>query len=435
MDIKFWNQPKDLSMGKVLSEKMKKGFKKVWIIAGVAKDTGIEILLESIEEARNLGTEVNMLIGIDRKNISKDILMKLLKLGCNLFLHINRDEDKVETRIYIFESDESESFIYQSCGKFSEGGLISSYCIVQEISYMPDEKKIFENAKSIILKGNEIFQKTGEEELILLAEKGEVVARITERKIPSISEMYGGTTIDAVANDVYDENTPSSLFDIPKNDVDIDIDIDIDFNGELKKVELSAESEAKKEKLEKENIEKLASEKLAKFYEKEVANEGEKKVSIIKDVDKIDFSNVNTFVFELNKIVSKGLGEGEVKIPLYLYEELKDFFGSNEFEGIVDDKGKPRFGTNVEFEIIDTSNNEKLFDKDSFIYVEDRYLAIKSNVFKEIAPEEKDILRLIKNKEKSYCLELIRKNSREYNVWENVCIYMMKNSKRKFGIM
>ncbi|MBQ9313585.1 MAG: hypothetical protein IJ220_01060 [Clostridia bacterium] len=433
MDIKFWNQPKDLSLGNLLNEKLRKGFQKVWLIAGVAKDTGIEMLLESIEEARNLGTEVNVLIGTDRKNISKDMLMKLLKLGCHLFLHINRDENKVETRIYIFESDDRQSLIYESSGKLSEGGLYTSQLVVQEISYMPAEKKMFENAKNIILQGTEVFKETDEEELKLLAEKGEVVARIIERKIPSISEMYGGTSIETIGNDMYDESSSGRLFDIPENDFDIDIDINID--GEIKKAELSVETEAKKQKIEKENVEKLAAEKLSKFYEELPTVESEKKVSIIKDMNNIDFSNVNIFVFELNKIVEKGLGEGAIKVPVYLFEEMKNFFGSELFDTFIDEKGKAKFGTKVAFEILDTQNNETVQDENAFIYVEDRYLALKSKVLKELRPEEKDILRMIKNSENRYCLELIRKNSKEYNIWENFCVYAMKNSKRKFGIM
>jgi len=433
MDIRFWNQPKEICLGNVLNDKLKMGFQRVWIIAGVAKDTGIETLLDSIEEARKLGTEVNIFIGLDRKNISKDMLMKLLNLGCHLFLHINRDDNKVETRIYLFESDDRESFIYESSGKLSEGGLLTSHLIVQEIAYLPSEKSLFKKTKHIILQACEMFQETNEEELKLLAEKGEVVARITERKIPRISEMYGTASIETIKNDIYDENISGKLFDIPQNDVDIDIDINI--SGEIKKAELSVETEAKKEKIEKDHMEKMAMEKLAKFYEKAPKEKKEKAVSIIKDIDNIDFSNVTIFVFELNKIVQKGSGEGEIKIPIYLFDEMQSFFEGESFKEIVDDKGKARFGTNIILEIMDTQNNEKGKDDYALIYLEARHLAIKSNAFKELNTEEKDIVRLIKVSENQFCIELIRKNSKEYPIWENFCIYSMKNSKRKFGIM
>lgn len=428
MDIKFWNQPKDLCLGDILNDKLKKGFEKVWLIGGVAKDTGIEMLLDSIEVARNMGTEVNVLVGIDRKNISKDMLMKLLKLKCNLFLHINRDDDKVETRIYIFESGDRESYIYESSGKFSEGGLFTSKLVVQEISYLPSEIKLFQNAKSTILQGTEIFNKTDEDELKLLAERGEVVARIIERKIPSISELYGNVSIESVGNDMYDENSFEKIFDIEKNN--FDIDVDIDFGGEIKKAELSVEAEAKKEKKEKENLEKMAEEKLSKFYKKEAIEEKENRGTIIKDIDNIDFSNMNIFVFELNKIT----GEGEIRLPIYLYEEMSKFFDSEKFSEFTDEKGKSRLGMKINLEIVDTDINERKVDHNASMYVESRFFAVNSKAFQEFKPKEKDIVRIIKN-ENDFCIELVRKDSKEYNIWENFCIYTMKNSKRKFGIM
>lgn len=428
MDIKFWNQPKDLCLGDILNDKLKKGFEKVWLIGGVAKDTGIEMLLESIEVARNMETEVNVFLGIDRKNISKDMLMKLLNLKCNLFLHINRDDDKVETRIYIFESADKESYIYESSGKFSEGGLFTSKLTVQEISYLPSELKMFQNAKNTILQGAEVFNKTDEEELKLLAERGEVVARIIERKIPSISEMYGNVSIESIGNDVYDENSFEKMFDIEKNN--FDIDVDIDFGGELKKAELSVETEAKKEKKEKENLEKVAEKKLSKFYKKDVKQDVENRGTIIKDINNIDFSNMNIFVLELNKMTA----EGEIKLPIYLYQEISKFFESDKFEDFIDEKGKNRFGIKTKLKIIDADNNESEIDNNALIYVESRYFAINSKIFQKIDPKEKDIVRIIRD-DNGFCIELIRKDSKEYNIWENFCIYTMKNSKRKFGIM
>ena len=114
----------------------------------MTKDSGIDMVFDSIEIARKNGAEVNIMIGIDRKNTSKDMLMKLLNMGCNLFVHINREDKKIETRIYVFENEDGESFVYESCGKFSEGGLSSNYCLIQEISYLPEDKKAYENFHS-----------------------------------------------------------------------------------------------------------------------------------------------------------------------------------------------------------------------------------------------------------------------------------------------
>ena len=434
MNIKFWNQPKSATLEQILNEKLRKGFKKVWFVAGMTKDTGMEMVLESIAMARDLGSEVNVLIGIDRKNTSKDMLMKLLNMGCNLFVHINRDDSKVETRVYVFENEDGDSYVYQSGGKFSEGGLSTNYCMIQEIVYSAEDKKAFENFKSVLLQSTEdVFKAVGVEEVKLLAEKGEVVVRIIERKIPSISEMYGNSSIQAISNDVYDESAGTKLFEIPE-DNDFHIDIDIDFDGEVKRAELSVESEARKEKEQKENIDKLAEEKLSKLYETGAEKESDKKAIIIKDIDDIDFSNVKIFVFELNKIIEKGLGEGEVRVPHYLYESMTEFFG-DDFKIVTDDKGKERLASTVKLGILDVGTNEKTIDESALMYDNGKSFAIKSQVLKSLKPDEKDIVRFIKMSENEFEVELIRKGTKEYDIWEGFCRYTMKNSKRKFGIM
>ena len=436
MNIKFWNQPKMATLENILNENLVKGFKKVSIIAGMAKDTGFEVIYDAIVEARNLGSEVNIYLGIDRKNISKDMLIKLLKLGCNLFVHINRDDNKVETRLYVFEDEEDKAYVYQSGGKFSEGGLINNFCVIQENIYEREDRKLFDNFISVLMHANEeVFKSVDEEDIRLLAEKGEIVARITERKIPSISELYGSSSIDAIANDVYDESSSMKLFEIPESD-DFDIDVDVDFSveGDIKSVELSVESEARKEKENKENIEKIASEKLAKFYEKDNEKSEPKKASIIKDVDNIDFSNINIFVFEANKIIEKGVGEGELRIPHYLYENMTDFFGK-EFKNIVDDKGKEKLARSVVFDVLDVNSGMKKEDENVLMYDNGKAFAIKSKVLKEMNVLEADIIRLIKENDEKFEIELIKNGSKEYDIWESFCKYTMKNSKRKFGVM
>ena len=232
---------------------------------------------------------------------------------------------------------------------------------------------------------------------------------------------------------IYDESSGTKLFEIPEND-DFHIEIDIAFDGEVKRAELSVETEARKEKEEKESIDKLAEEKLAKLYGNVEDKESDKKVSIIKDIDNIDFSNVKIFVFELNKIIDKGLGEGEVRVPHYLYESMPDFFG-DKFEMVTDDKGKERLASVAKLSILDVATSEKSVDVNTFMYDNGKSFAIKSKVLKALKPEEGDMVRLIKVAENEFELELIRKSVKEYDIWASFCRYTMKNSKRKFGIM
>ena len=437
MNIKFFNQPKDVSLESLLNTKLKGDFKKIWIIAGMTKDSGMDMVFDSIEIARKNGAEVNIMIGIDRKNTSKDMLMKLLNMGCNLFVHINREDKKIETRIYVFENEDGESFVYESCGKFSEGGLSSNYCLIQEISYLPEDKKAYENFKTVLMQGAlEVFKEVGAEEIKLLAEKGEIVTRIIDRKIPRISELYGSGSVlgneNVADTDIYDENNGKKLFDINLDD-DFDIDIDIAVDGEMKKSEFSAESEAKIEKEKKENIDKLADEKLAKLYEDETPKTEDKKVSIIKDASDINFSDMKIFVLELNKIIEKGTGEGEIKIPNSLYDNVKDFFG-NDFKHVTDDKGKERLAISIKLDILDVKDGKK-YEDTAILYDAGKYYALKSSVLKSLATDEGDIVRLIKKSESDFEVELIRKGIKEYEIWDNFCKYTMKNSKRRFGVM
>ena len=91
MDIKFINQPKELKMGDILRKKLEERFDDAWIISGIVKDSGIEYLIESIEKGISNGTKVHMLIGVDRKNTSKDILLKLLSVGVDLNIHVKQE--------------------------------------------------------------------------------------------------------------------------------------------------------------------------------------------------------------------------------------------------------------------------------------------------------------------------------------------------------
>lgn len=427
MNIKFWNQPKNVSLEKILNEKLKKGFDEVLFVMGMAKDSGVDMVYDSLVEARNAGSNVSIYMGIDRKNTSKDMLTKLLNIGCNLNVHINKDEEKVETRIYVFENRNGESFVYMCGGKFSEGGLTTNNCLVEEIFYSEEDKKLFENFKAVLLQGvEETFKQVSAEEIKLLAEKGEIVARIIDRKIPSINEMYGNaSSIESISNQVYDETSGIKLFEIPENDVDIDIDID--FSGETKTVELAQEVEAKSEK--------MAEEKLAQLFNNEKEEAEIKKVSIVKDSEDIDFSNVQIFVFETNKVIEKGLGEAEIKIPNYLYDSMPEFFGdSKTFEMIIDEKGKERLGRKVNLKILDVSSGEEIADENAILFDAGKYFALRSTVIRDMALEENDIIRMIKNNN-GFDVEVIRKTAKEYAIWEGFCKYTMKNSKRRFGIM
>lgn len=248
MNIKFMNQPKDVELGKILRTKLEDKFDEIWIVSGIAKDSGIELLLDSFEIALKNKAKLNVSIGIDRKNTSKDVLLKLLNIGANLGVHVNSEENKVESRIYAFESKDSSSYIYISGGKLSEGGLSENACIITEIKYEKEEIESFKLFKNQLVLGLEAsFKKVDKEEIMLLASKGEILTRIIDRKIPSINELYGNKE-QVIGEQVYDEGASLGLFKADElENVDIEFDIGIDVR---KNVELEVEKEAKKEALE-----------------------------------------------------------------------------------------------------------------------------------------------------------------------------------------
>ena len=99
-------------------------------------------------------------------------------MGCKVNVHINTDNSKVETRAFIFESEKDASYIYTTSAKFSAGGLLENSCTITEFKYLLEDKQAFDVAKNALLQGALAeFHEIDKDEVILLAEKGEVVAR------------------------------------------------------------------------------------------------------------------------------------------------------------------------------------------------------------------------------------------------------------------
>lgn len=419
MEVKFLNQPKEIKLGDVLKQRLKEDFRNIYLIAGMLKDTGMDEMYEDLQNARNDKKEVNVYTGIDRKNTSKDMLLKILAIGCNLSVHINTDESKVETRAYIFENPNDASYIYVTGAKFSSGGLYENDALITEIKYQKEEKKLFEIAKNNILQGVlTSFHKIDKDEVILLAEKGEIVARIIDRKIPKISEMYG-TSEQVIGEQVYDESTSTAKFNFDDFE-----EIDIDFDPVIsvrKNVELETEKEAKKEKQEREemlqSLKKTESD-LDKLYGKK-SDEKENKKAIIHMSDEIDYKNMTTLIIESNKIIEKGLGAGEFKLPKSLAENMTNFFKKDE----------------VKFEIIDNKDNSVKEDNEVKIIHTDKGISIKSKVIIDLKLEENDIVRIIKENDEEYKCEVIRKDTEEYKIWSCYLVNSIKGNKRKFGVI
>ena len=418
MEVKFLNQPKEVKLGDILKTRLNEDFEEIYLIAGMVKDTGVEDIYEDILKSMENPRKINVCIGIDRKNTSKDMLLKLLDAGCKLSVHINTDANKVETRAFIFIKENGTSYIYVTGAKFSSGGLFENNCVITEIKYEKDESKALEIAKNNILQGVVAeFHEIDRDEVILLAEKGEIVARITERKIPNIAEMYGSMAPaeKPLGEQVYDESTSNMTFNF---DDLADIEIDLEPGIIMRKnVELAAEKEAKKERKEKEellkSLKKTESD-LDKLYGKK--EEETKTKNIIHKSNEIDYENMTTLIIESNKINEK---DGEFKLPKALSENLSKYFTTE----------------TVKFDILDNKDNSEEIDENVSILRTDKGISIKSEVLIKLKLEEGDIVRIIRETENSYRCEVIRKESAEHNIWSCYCINSIRGQKRRFGII
>lgn len=413
MNIKFMNQPKDITLEDILKTKLENKYDEVFIISGIAKDSGIELLLESIENAINAGGKININLGIDRKNTSKDILLKLLKMGANLKVHVNSEENKVETRIYIFESKEKDSYIYISGGKFSEGGLAKNNCLITEITYTPEETEKYKLLKNQVLLGIDgVFKDVDEEDIILLANKGEIVSRIIERKIPSISELYGNKEA-TLGEQIYDEGTGLGLLNKEElEDVDIEFDLGIDIR---KNVKLEAEKEEELIVVNKteEDLNRL----LGKTTE-----ENTKKSRIIKDLTDDDFKNMTTLILEAGKISTVGVNANEIKIPKSLALQINEFLNVE-------------VSPKIKLEVLDNKDNREYKIENVEMLENDKGISIKSEKLTNLDIGEKDLIRIIKINSEKYKLEIIREETKEYDVWERYCTNSIKGTKRRYGII
>jgi HKD family nuclease len=441
MDIKYLNQPKDIKMGELLNKNLTKGkFDSVWIVSGIVKDSGFDLIWDSLQKAAEKGIKINIVIGIDKKNTSRDLLTKLLKLNCNVRYYNNNGEDKFETRAYIFEKTGGTSLVYHFGGKLSEGGLLENNCLVTEMKYTARDSSKYDQFKSSLVMGfdNELFIELSEIKIQELSDSGDIFARITDRKIPSINDIFNKNGVSAQE---YDESLSSGYSGETYDDIEFDVELPEILEKDLGVKVPEKQTKDKKEKKTKEtavktvNKEAISLDNLWKEQNEAISGtKNTKKISVIKDPD---FKNMTTLIMQINKVTSKGVGSNEIKVPNSLFENITGFFGyPNEFELIEVGKGKVQNALIVKFDIVDNKETAKsLTDNAAEFYKTERYLAISSDVLNGLMPEENDILRLIKLDKKKYKAELIRQDTPEYIIWERYCVNAIRGQSRKFGII
>ena len=146
----------------------------------------------------------------------------------------------------------------------------------------------------------------------------------------------------------------------------------------------------------------------------------------------LDYSKMNTLMIEANKIVEKGAGAGEIKVPKSIADNLAQFFDyDNSFK--LDENN--RLNSVVTFDVFDNRSNKLNVDENTLITNTDKGLAIKSSVIDSLGVNEGDIVRIIKENLKKYRCEIIRKDTEEYNLWERYLVNSIRGQKRRYGII
>lgn len=415
MEVKFYNQPKDVKLADILKDKLCSGnFKNIWFVAGYTKDDGLEFFLPDFDNALKTGASISFVLGLDRKNTSKSILETLLSRECKIRAYLNNDDnDKFETRVFAFEGIDNKDFIYLTATKFSENGFLDSKCLVTEIIYT-NERKEFNKFKASLesgFSGNDFFE-LNSECLKELASNGDIVARITERKIPRISDMYG-TSAAQIGEEQYNEESSANIFNNLLDDVEIDVDLP---SSDSIKVQATLGEEVeqkieKKKSSEEENVQTVS--------------------KILKNENEWDYDNMNSLIYQVD---SKAGITREIKILNSIASNMNKFFDyPNSFHTVEDEKGKVKECHDISLEIFDNVTKSEKIDKCARIYKTDRYTAIYSELFSDLY--ENDIIRFVRKSQNLFRCEIIHLNTDEYTVWDGFCRTPIKGSSRKFGII
>jgi hypothetical protein len=153
-----------------------------------------------------------------------------------------------------------------------------------------------------------------------------------------------------------------------------------------------------------------------------------------------DLSKTSIFMFEAPKITHKGVCAGEIKIPTYIRDLISHFWDWPTNYNVVGEKAKIKSRI-CTFRIIDTINPETTLEDTNaklFQRIDESSFTIYSSVLEELNIEENDIIRLIKvytEQDSYYTCEIIRKDAKEYPIWEQFCTQNFRSSSRKYGIM
>jgi len=184
---------------------------------------------------------------------------------------------------------------------------------------------------------------------------------------------------------------------------------------------------------------KKAKEKQTEKEPEPVQEKGRKKF-IISSLANKNGTGINSFFMHMNKLKGRGMS-GEVRMPLASREFSPEFWGWPSSYTISHGEGKNQKKCKkwkVKCRVIDADNPSNILIDTVELYQEEgkSNFNFVSTVLISLEPEENDIIRLIKCAENDECVfqcELIRAGSKEYEIWDQFCSYMIKGTGRRYG--
>lgn len=479
MKLDFKIQSEELNLAKLIDEEMNKKPKKVYMFMGTLKESGFDILEESIIDTK---AKITIFMGVDKKNTTKGLLDNILKYTKDVYVYNNNDLKEFESNIYIFEFERS-AIVYLSPSKSTESGLVDAISIFSRVQYNlndEEDKKDYKNNVKMLLELKKFEFIKLDESVIqnLIQDKVIFSNKQYEHSVRSISEFLGKKDTkkikeaskkddETVKEDIFAKDLNIPVVDLSNSDIDIDLSdvvenevIQIESKIDEDKVsEKKTESKVKnieKEETKQDNYEELDEEdkelfngpidlnsmlltksnfKLSNSKNEETKKNDQEDETII--FKKLDLNNISNYMFELPGKQQNGQDLDVLKIPNYIKELIPNFFEFSDKAKTKVISGSQYKVKDIQVDIVDVKKGTKVNDKNAKMMQKkgQTYMTIMSKYLENIDYEENDIARIIKLSSTVYHVEIVSKDMQEYKIWSKIMNKKLKGVDRKYGIM
>ena len=439
-----------------------KELKKIYIIASEVKETGYDIIEESLID---LKARKFIAFGIDKKNTTKKILDSILKYTKNVYVWDNNKEIEFNSNIFVFEY-ESKSYVYSFSGSITDSLLETDLLIYNVITYdLAKDKKEYDELIDTITKAiKDKFTKLTKEVIDELIENKLIfTTKQYLHVLPSISELLGKSEEESVESKEKVEIPKFKLETDSKSEFEIDLG-EVSFPEELIIEDKKEEEEEKKEEIETEafgldedvtdvdfnddydvsdeaiDMENFAIDTgVVKIDKKAISkkNNGKEEKQKGQTSKKINLDKVSNVIMELAAKKTKGKDVNIIKVPNYIKEMIPNFFEIMDDAKLEIIDGIEYKVVNIKLEIIDVNTSFRHVDNDGILRqkIGQTYIEFVSDKLEDIAYEELDIARIIKLAKDSFHIEIIPSGLEEYNLWKKLCTNNFRGSTRQYGLM